>query len=198
MQSYYSLTQFIANVCQAHPNITTFSMDDIRNIDTEKQTLFPLANLIVNNVTIDSGLMTYNVTLMVMDRVMEIKNSEGPYNDFNYNFRGIDNLVDVHNSTLMALNDIISYVYRNPGAMDYNVTTSALVTPFEERFSNLLAGWAADINITVGNTQPICIIDLSSAQASGGTGEICQPCLQNTWSTKGLVWSLANELWKDA
>jgi hypothetical protein len=54
-------------------------MDDIRTVDTRKQTLFPLANLLVNNVTIDSGLMTYNVTLMVMDRVVEITDqSEGP------------------------------------------------------------------------------------------------------------------------
>jgi len=45
MQTYYSFVQFINNVCSAHPSVTTFSMDDIRNIDTEKQTLFPLANL---------------------------------------------------------------------------------------------------------------------------------------------------------
>jgi len=69
---------------------------------------------------------------------------------------------------LLTLNDIISYIYRNPQALDYNVTTSALVTPFEERFSNLLAGWAADINITVGNPQPMCVISLDANQAAGG------------------------------
>jgi hypothetical protein len=169
MQTYYSFTQFFANVCQAHPNVTTFMMDDIREIDTAKQELFPLANLIVNNITIDSGLMTYNVTLLVMDRVVSVTDlSSGPYNNLTYNYRFTDNLLDVHNTSLSTLNDIISYIYRNPEAMDYNVYTSALVTPFEERFSNLVAGMAADFNITVGNIQPMCVIDLTANQALGG------------------------------
>jgi len=169
MQTFYSFSQFFDNVCSAHPNITTFRMDDIREIDTTKQTLFPLANLIVNNITIDSGLMTYNVTLMVMDRVVEIDyNSTGSFNDLTYDYRMTSNIFDVHNTSLLTINDIISYIYRNPDALDYNVTTSTLVTPFEERFANLVAGMAADINITVGNPQPMCVINLSANQALGG------------------------------
>ena len=168
MQTYYSFTQFFANVCTSHPSIKLFTMDDIRTVDTRKQTLFPLANLLVNNVTIDSGLMTYNVTLMVMDRVVEITDqSEGPYNTITKDYKGYNNILDVHNSTLYTINDIISYIYRNPQSFEYNVTTSALVTPFEERFSNLLAGWAADINVTVGNPQPMCAIEISDSQATG-------------------------------
>jgi hypothetical protein len=60
MQTYYSFTQFFANVCAAHPNITTFTMDDIRTIDTSKQTLFPLANLIVNNASTDLSQLIIN------------------------------------------------------------------------------------------------------------------------------------------
>lgn len=169
MQTFYSFTQFFDNVCSAHPNITTFMMDDIRTIDTTKATLFPLANLIVNNITIDSGLMTYNCTLMVMDRVVEVDyDSTGPYNSLEYDYRMTSNIFDVYNTSLSTVNDIVSYIYRNPDAMDYNVTTSALVTPFEERFSNLVAGMAAEVNITVGNTQPMCVISLSANQALGG------------------------------
>jgi hypothetical protein len=168
MQTYYSFVQFFANVCAAHPNITTFTMDDIRTIDTNKQTLFPLANLIVNNTAIDSGVMTYNVSFMVMDRVVDITDeSKGPYNTLTYNYARTNNLVDVHNTSLMTINDIISYIYRNPDAYQYNVIGASLVTPFEERFSNLVAGWAADINIAVGNTQPMCVISLSSNLAAG-------------------------------
>lgn len=168
MQTYYTFTQFFNNVCTAHPNVTTFTLDDIRSIDTDKTTLFPLANLIVNNVTIDSGLMTYNITLMAMDRVVEVADlSSGNFNAIVKDFKGYSNIVDVHNSTLLTINDILSYVYRNPQALDYNITTSALVTPFEERFSNLIAGWAADLNVTVGNVQPMCVIDINNSQATG-------------------------------
>jgi len=169
MQTFYSFTQFFANVCNVHPNITTFDMSDIRTIDTEKQTLFPYANLIVNNINIDSGVMTYNITFMVMDRVVEVEDvSVGRFNTITKDYRGYSNVVDVWNSTLLTINDVVSYVYRNPDAYQYNVIGSSLCTPFEERFSNLLAGWAIDMNVAVGNPNDMCVIDLSAALAAGG------------------------------
>lgn len=169
MQTFYSFTQFFANVCNAHPNITTFDMSDIRTLDTEKQTFFPYANLIVNNANIDSGVMTYNVTFMVMDRVVEVEElSEGKLNTITKNYKGYSNVMDVYNSTLLTINDVISYIYRNPDAYQYNVIGSSLCTPFEERFQNLLAGWAVDMNIAVGNPNDMCVIDLSAALAAGG------------------------------
>jgi hypothetical protein len=168
MQTFYSFTQFFANVCNAHPNITTFDMSDIRTLDTEKQTLFPYANLIVNNVAIDSGIMTYNVTFMVMDRVVEVEDvSVGKFNTIEKDYRGYSNVSDVWNTSLLTINDVVSYIYRNPNAYQYNVIGSSLATPFEERFQNLLAGWAIDMNIAVGNPNDMCVINLSDILAAG-------------------------------
>jgi hypothetical protein len=168
MQTFYSFTQFFANVCNAHPNITTFDMSDIRTLDTEKQTLFPYANLIVNNVAIDSGIMTYNVTFMVMDRVVEVEDvSAGKFNTIEKDYRGYSNVSDVWNTSLLTINDVVSYIYRNPNAYQYNVIGSSLATPFEERFQNLLAGWAIDMNIAVGNPNDMCVINLSDILAAG-------------------------------
>jgi hypothetical protein len=173
MQTYYSFTQFFSNVCNAHPNVTTFDLSDIATIDTEKQTLFPYANLIVNNVSIDLGVMTYNVTLMVMDRVVEVEDvSVGSFNTIDKDYKGYSNVLDVWNTSLMTINDITSYIYRNPDAYQYNVIGASLATPFEERFQNLLAGWAIDMNISVGNTNPMCAISLSTDLANGGN-ETC-------------------------
>ena len=152
MQTYYSFTNFFNNVCAAHPSIETFSMDDIREIDTFKQTLFPLANLIVNNVNIDSGVMTYNVTFMVMDRVADIiPDSVGRFNTKTYDYKEITNIIDVHNSTLLTINDVVSYIYRNPEALSYNIYGDVVVTPFDDRFDNALAGQSLAFRITVGN-----------------------------------------------
>jgi hypothetical protein len=168
MQTFYSFTQFFANVCNAHPNITTFDLSDIRTLDTEKQTLFPYANLIVNNVAIDSGVMTYNVTFMVMDRVVEVEDvSVGKFNTIDKDYRGYSNVSDVWNTSLLTINDVVSYIYRNPSAYQYNVIGSSLATPFEERFQNLLAGWAIDMNIAVGNPNDMCVINLSDILAAG-------------------------------
>jgi hypothetical protein len=173
MQTYYSFTNFFNSVCLAHPNITTFTMGDIYNVDMAKQTLFPLAHLIVNNTNIASGLMQYNVTLMVMDRVVDVTDSSfGHYNYLLKNYKDVTNLIDVHNTSLSTLNDIVSYIYRNPDAYQYNVIGDSLATPFEERFNNLLAGWAIDMNISVGNTNPMCAISLNTNLANGGD-DVC-------------------------
>jgi len=113
--------------------------------------------------------MTYNVTFMVMDRVVEVEEvSSGVFNEITKNYKGYSNVMDVWNSTLLTINDVVSYVYRNPDALDYNVIGSSLCTPFEERFQNLLAGWGVDMNIAVGNPQVMCVINLSTALAAGG------------------------------
>ena len=53
MQTLYSFTQFFNNVCLSHPNIKTFNVsDDFMEADTAKQTLFPLAYMVINNTTI--------------------------------------------------------------------------------------------------------------------------------------------------
>jgi hypothetical protein len=161
------------SVCLAHPNITTFTIGDLYNVDLAKQTLFPLAHLIVNNAAIDSGVMTYNVTLLVMDRVQDItQDSAGPFNSITKNYKDVTNLLDVWNTSLMTINDVASYIYRNPDAYQYNVIGSSLATPFDERFDNVLAGWSIDMNISVGNTNPMCAIDLSTSLANGGN-ETC-------------------------
>jgi hypothetical protein len=173
MQTYYSFTNFFNNVCLAHPNITTFTMGDLYNVDMAKQTLFPLAHLIVNNTSIDLGVMTYNISLLVMDRVVDITdNSYGHYNYLVKNYKDVNNLIDVHNTSLSTINDIASYIYRNPDAYSYTITGASLATPFEERFDNLLAGFAIDMNISVGNVNPMCAISLSDTKANGGD-DVC-------------------------
>lgn len=169
MQTYYSFTSFFNNVATSHPNVETFTLGDLYNVDMAKQTLFPLAHLIVNNTTIASGVMTYNVTFMVMDRVVDVvPDSSGPFNNLTSDYKDVTNIIDVHNTSLLTINDIVSYIYRNPGALDYNVIGDSIATPFEERFDNLLAGWAIDLNISVGNPQDMCVIDLDVNLAEGG------------------------------
>jgi hypothetical protein len=171
MQTYYSLTQFFNAVALAHPNITTFTTGDIYNVDMSKQTLFPLCHLIVNNVTIGPGTMVYNINLIVMDRVVNVTaESSGIYNELLRNYKDVTNVDDVWNTSLMTLNDIVSYVTRNPQALDYQINTDVNAVPFTEKFDNTLSGWQAVLNISVANTANICsVINISDVEAAGGT-----------------------------
>jgi hypothetical protein len=97
----------------AHPNITTFTVGDLQEVDTSKETLFPLAHLIINNVTVSNARFVYNVNLLIMDRVMDINpDSTGIYNTITKDFKTITNIIDVHNSTLLTSNDLLSYMYK--------------------------------------------------------------------------------------
>jgi hypothetical protein len=108
-----------------------------------------------------------------MDRVVDITDtSYGHYNYLVKNYKDVTNIADVHNTSLATINDIASYIYRNPDAYSYTITGGSLATPFEERFNNLLAGWAIDMNISVGNVNPMCAISLSDTKANGGD-DVC-------------------------
>ena len=174
MQTYYTFTNFFNSVCLSHPSIETFTVGDLANIDMAKQTLFPLSHLIVNNVNINSGIMTYNVTLLVMDRVVDIvQDSYSPFNNIVKDYKTITNIMDVHNSTLLTSNDIVSYIYRNPQSYQYNVIGDSLTTPFEDRFDNVVAGWSTDLNIAVGNPNDMCVISLNVDLAQGIPTDPC-------------------------
>jgi len=158
--NYYEFTAYINTLCEDHPRVESFSLDDIFGIDDLKGTLFPLCNLIINNITISESKMTYNLSLLMADRVNEINGrSTGTGNDLFKDYKGVSNIVDVHNDTLLSLSDIISYLRRNPDAFNYEILGDAILTPFEDRFSNLLAGWVAIFDVEVPYDGNICAIN---------------------------------------
>lgn len=170
MQTLYSFAQFFNTLALNHPNIKTFTMGDIEDIDTAKQTLFPLCHLILNNTTIGiNPIMTYNCTLLVMDIVAEItENSSGHFNSITKNYKGVTNLLDVWNTSQATLSDIVVYIQNNPQALDYNIETDVILTPFQQRFDNVLAGFGANLNIQVPYNPNSCLFTLSDIQAAGG------------------------------
>ena len=160
VSSFYNITEFFNRISLAHPNITTFTFGNLDDIDLAKQTQFPLAHLIVNNVEVASGKITYDVSYMVMDKVANITpESTGKNNSLVKDYIGVDNSIDVWNSSLETINNIYSYIQRNPDNLDYDIDGDAVLTPFKDRFDNLLAGWGADFSITVGNENNICVLD---------------------------------------
>ena len=162
--SFYKITDFINQVATGHPHIKTFQMGTLDNVDTFKQTLFPLCYLVPGTAIIPiNGATTFNFSLIVMDRVNDVSN-EGEvdkYSTIEWNYRGIDNLNDVWNDTLSTLNDIISFIQRNAESNAYNIYDEITCTPFKDRFDNTLAGWAAEMVVVMPNDKPACEITLS-------------------------------------
>ena len=66
---YFDVINKIKDHLENDPIVTTTSQGDILDLDLSKATLFPLAHIIVNNVTIGSQVTSYNVSIIGMDVV---------------------------------------------------------------------------------------------------------------------------------
>ena len=161
--SFYKILGFLNSTATGHPHIKSFMVGDISEIDTFKQTLFPLCYLVPGEAVINVyGSSTFNFNLIVCDRVV-LTSNEGDIDEVStleYNYTGLSNVIDVWNDTLSTLNDIVSFVQRNADSNAFQIYDDVSCLPFKDRFNNTLAGWGATITFTMPNDKPACEITL--------------------------------------
>ena len=151
IRGFYQLTTTIKDNLLNDSNINTVTTGDITDIDLNKQTIFPLAHIIVNNVTTQEQVLSFNITIMAMDMINEYKDAETDI------FVGNDNEQDVLNTQLAVLNRIIVLLRRGSlYTTKYQLDGYPSCEPFYERFENKLAGWAATMNILIENDISKC------------------------------------------
>jgi|TARA_A100001391_G_scaffold26907_1_gene14494 hypothetical protein len=151
IRGFYQLTTTIKDNLLNDSNINTVTTGDITDIDLNKQTIFPLAHIIVNNVTTQEQVLSFNITIMAMDMINEYKDAETDI------FVGNDNEQDVLNTQLAVLNRIIVLLRRGSlYTTKYQLDGDPSCEPFYERFENKLAGWAATMNILIENDISKC------------------------------------------
>ena len=66
IRGYYQITETIKTNLLTDPNVNTVTTGDITEIDLNKQTIFPLAHIIVNNVTAQEQALSFNITIMTI------------------------------------------------------------------------------------------------------------------------------------
>jgi hypothetical protein len=151
MKSFYNIIDKIKTVVNAEPFNSTVTFGDISDIDLKKQSIFPLAHIMVNNATINDNYITFNVTLFVMDLVEVSKESDTSL------FLGNDNTQDVLNTQIALGTRVIRVlqkadIYRD----EFELVNPANCEPFEERFDNALAGWAITFDIGAKTEMTYC------------------------------------------
>lgn len=151
MANYYSLLDTLKTQLDSDPFINTVTQGDIFAIDLGKQTIFPLAHIIVNNATFESNVIRFNVSLMCMD-IVNISKDE----DTNI-FNGNDNEIDVLNTMISVLNRLYEILRRGDLFTDsFQVDGNPTLEPFAERLENNLAGWTMTFDILVPNEMTVC------------------------------------------
>ena len=131
--------------------VNTVTQGNLFDIDLSKQTIFPLSHIIMNNVVQSGQVMTYNMTILLMD-IVDI-NKAIVVNQFT----GNTDEMDILNTQLGVGNRLVEQMRSGQLFNDmYQVDTDVTFEPFFDRFENELVGWAMNVNITVENDIYIC------------------------------------------
>lgn len=151
MANYYTLLDTLKTSLDSDAIINTVTQGDIFSVDLGKQTIFPLAHIIVNSSTFESNVIRFNVSLLCMDIVNKSKDEDTDI------FNGNDNEVDVLNTMLSVQNRLYEILRRGDLFTDsFQVDGNPTLEPFAERFENYLAGWTMTFDVLVPNEMTVC------------------------------------------
>ena len=146
MKGFYQVTETIKDQLLADVNVNTVTTGDITRIDLSKQTMFPLAHLIVNNVTNEDNILRFSLSVLAMDIVNVSKEAVVDM------FTGNNNEQDILNTQLAVLNKLVQ-VLRGGDLFQnkYQLDGSPSFEPFYDRFENEMAGWALTFDVIINN-----------------------------------------------
>ena len=151
MRGFYNVTDKLKDTLLAEPFVNTVTFGSLDDVDLNKQTIFPLSHITVNNTTVGTKTLTFNISILSMD-IVDISKDE--VEDI---FTGNDNEQDVLNTQLALQTRIINTLQRGDLYTDlYQVQGDVSCEPFVDRFENKLAGWAATFDVVVQNDMTIC------------------------------------------
>mgnify|MGYP003643653918 FL=1 len=146
MKGFYQVTKTIKDQLLADVNVNTVTTGDITRIDKYKQTMFPLAHIIVNNVTNEDNILRFSLSVLAMDVVNVSKEAVVDM------FTGNNNEQDILNTQLAVLNKLVQ-VLRGGDLFQnkYQLDGSPSFEPFYDRFENEMAGWALTFDVIINN-----------------------------------------------
>jgi len=151
MKGFYQITTTIKDQLYKDAFVNTVSSGDIFEIDLNKQTMFPLSHIIVNNATYNGNTWLFNISVLCMDVVDFSKTEQTDQ------FLTNDNEQDVLHTQLMVINRLLEVLRRGSLFDDlYQLQGTPNCEPFVDRFENKIAGWTVTFDVIVSNEMTSC------------------------------------------
>tara|TARA_R110000765_G_scaffold242434_2_gene345028 strand:+ start:118 stop:588 length:471 start_codon:yes stop_codon:yes gene_type:complete len=151
VRGFYQITNTIKEQLLKDQDINTVSSGDLSQVNLNKQDIFPMAHIIVNNVIVGEQVLRFNISVLAMDIVNQSKEETID------RFTGNDNVQDILNTQLVVLNKLIQLLNRGELHTDmYQLDGDPSLEPFYDRFENELAGWTATMDILIYNDIKLC------------------------------------------
>lgn len=151
--NFYNIIDKLEEFLSEGPFTNTVTFGDVSDVDLSKTTIFPLAHINVDNVSITGPTVVFTVKLLVMD-VVDFNSNEGDADDILF---GNDNTQDILNTQLSVLQRLAVELMRGTlkDARLNLIDSSINAQPFKDRFKNVLAGYASTIQLEVPNTSSL-------------------------------------------
>jgi hypothetical protein len=138
----YKIIKEIKDALLDEPFVNTVTEGDIFEIDLNKQTMFPLSHIIINQATHQGNVLSFNITILLMDIINQKDDS---------------NKVDIWNTQLLVATRVLNRLNRGDlRDVFFELTGNPTYEPFTERFENDLAGWAITFDVLVRNEVTVC------------------------------------------
>tara|TARA_R110000822_G_scaffold185199_1_gene324389 strand:+ start:576 stop:1046 length:471 start_codon:yes stop_codon:yes gene_type:complete len=150
-RAFYQVTETLKSSLLSDVNVNTVTTGDISDVDLQKQSIFPLSHIMVNNVNQEDGVLRFNVSIIAMDIVDQSKEITIDL------FEGNNNLQDILNTQLSVLNKLIQVLRKGTLHFDkYQLDGNPNLEPFYDRFENELAGFTGTMDVLIYNDISIC------------------------------------------
>lgn len=151
VESLYRVIDSLKNELNTNPFCNSVTLGELTELDLAKNTIFPLANIILNNVIHNDNSLTFDITIVNVD-IVEIS-KELPTNMIYNN----DNLNYIWSSQLYVINRLIGRlkqgtIYDNSWQLDGSPSSEFI----NKQFENMLAGFSTTLQITVPNDIDKC------------------------------------------
>lgn len=150
MKEFYDLIDKLYEELNSNDFVNTVTFGNIMDVDLAKQSIFPLSHINIQDAVFGEHTITFSMQVIAMDLVDETK--EDKFAATSEPQKGLDNKHDVLNTQLGVINRLQSKLRRGDLNDDnYVLDTDATATMFEDRFENLMAGWALNLTISIPN-----------------------------------------------
>jgi len=149
--TFYDMTEKLKEILLSDNNVSTVTYGDISSVATNKTTIYPLSHFIVNDVSIQDQVFTFDISLLCMD-IIDYTN-ENTTDEFN----GNDNLMDIFNTQMAVISRATMLLKRtNLRNEGYQLTGEPTLNQFKHRFEDDVAGWDVNFQIQVVQDMNVC------------------------------------------
>lgn len=146
VEAIYRVIQAMKAELESNPFCNKVTLGELTELDLAKMTMFPLANITMDNVTHSENSLTFQITIVNVD-IVDI--SKDAIQD---NIYGNDNLIYIWTNQLYVINRLVARLRQSTIAIDTMELEGDPQSEFiNKEFENMLAGFTTTINLTVPN-----------------------------------------------